>query len=111
MAETVMIEEVVINEKMTEELLWNLWKDKNIIKKECEINSFTQEGTLLKMDVNEAFGMQLRLLGTSGESVLLNSVVNTYLDAYQCEKISITENGGILYSEHAAYAEPFEKNK
>ena len=59
--------------------------------------------------MNEGFGNQLRSYGTSGETMLIQSVVNTFLDTYGCEKIKITENGETLYSGHMEYTEYMEK--
>lgn len=101
--------EVVECDELAEEIVWELLKEKEILRSECMINTFKQEGTSLELDVNEAFGEQLRSYGTAGESMMLHCVVNTFLDAYQCEQIMITENGEILCSGHAEYTDYFTR--
>ena len=76
-----------------------------MVDEDTKVNSIEQVGKALSLDVNEAFGVQLRSYGTTGETILIQSVVNTFLDAYGCEKIKITENGATLCSGHMEYGE------
>lgn len=71
-----------------------------------EINE--NEGTMM-LDLNEAFGEQLRSAGTTGEKEIIDSVINTYLEAFNCEKVLLQENGGILMSGHKEYTNYMEK--
>lgn len=103
MAESAIVEVISTYDELTEELLWDLLKEKSVIIEECQINSFVQNGTSLELDVNEAFGIQLRSYGTAGEKMMIHCVVNTFLDAFQGEEIKITENGEILCSGHIEY--------
>ena len=96
-------------DKLTAENVWNFLKEKAVVSEDTFVNSLEEKERTLKLDVNEAFGNQLRSYGTSGESMLIESVVNTYLDAYNCEKILITENGETLASGHMEYTEYMEK--
>ena len=108
MAEKV-LQEVVECDELTEEAVWNLLKKKEIISEECKINAFSQENESAELDVNEAFGTQLRSYGTAGEKMMIHCVVNTFLDAFQCEQIKITENGEILCSGHMEYEDYLTK--
>ena len=92
-------------EELTAEAVWTLLKEKDVVVEDTAVNSLEQEGNTLKLDVNEAFGNQLRSYGNTGETMLIQSVVNTFLDAYGCEKIKITENGETLFSGHMEYME------
>lgn len=67
------------------------------------------DGQSMTLDLNEVFGNQIRGMGTTGENETLNSIVNTYLEAYQCQKIKITEEGGILTSGHKEYGDYLER--
>lgn len=96
-------------EELTPEAIWLLLKEKDVVTGDTAVNSLEQEGNILNLDVNEAFGNQLRSYGVAGETMLMQSVVNTFLDAYGCEKIKITENGETLCSGHMEYAEYVEK--
>lgn len=108
MAEKVLTE-VVECDELTEKVVWNLLKEKEIISEECEINAFKQENAKIELDVDEAFGTQLRSYGTTGEKMMIHCVVNTFLDVFQCEQMKITENGEILCSEHMEYEDYFTK--
>ncbi len=78
------------------------------IPSDVEVLSFRQEDTQLYLDLNNAFGTHLRSTGTAGETMLLGSLVNTYLTAYGAEAMTVTENGQILESGHAIYDTPLE---
>ncbi len=71
-------------------------------------NSLTVEGTQILLDVNDDFASQLCSYGTAGESMMIGSVVNTLLDAYQAETVVITVHGEILESGHVIYDFPLE---
>ncbi|MCF2681360.1 hypothetical protein JQM69_11840 [Faecalicatena contorta] len=103
------LNETVQCEKLTEIVVWENLKEKGIINTECEINVFEQDEDSLLLDVNQAFGEQLRSQGTTGEEMLLHCVVNTFLDSYHCERILITEEASTLCSGHAEYVDCFEK--
>ena len=61
-------------------------------------------GTCLHLDFNEAFLTYLNTMGTSGERMMIGSVVNTFLTAYpEAESVSITANGEIMESGHVIY--------
>lgn len=57
----------------------------------------------LDVDFNEAFGAYVCSMGTTGEYYTIGSVVNTFLDAYGCEKVKITVEGNTLETGHAEY--------
>lgn len=58
---------------------------------------------VLDLDLNQAFGNALGSMGTAGEYMTLGSVVNTFLDAFDCEKIQITVEGNTLETGHTEY--------
>lgn len=104
---------VVVTEKecetVNEQVIWDMLKEAGVLQEESEILSLKQENEKLFIDVNNAFGEQLRSLGTAGEIEMLGCVVNTYLEAYQCDGIKITEEGETLYSGHAEYSDYLTK--
>ena len=65
----------------------------------------TQEGGIksLKLDLNQAFADFLQSLGSTGEYMVVGSVCNTFLDAYQCNQIQITVAGNALETGHTEY--------
>ena len=80
----------------------------NVLPEDTKVNSLTSEGLQLNIDFNETFRDYLCTMGTSGEMVLIGSVVNTFLSAYQAESVMITANGEILESGHVIYDFPIE---
>lgn len=95
--------------ELSEKIIWNLLKESGVLEEKTEALSLKKEGTKLNLDVNEAFGEQLRSYGTAGEQEILTCVVNSFLDSYECKQIKITEEGSVLVSGHAEYADYIEK--
>ena len=54
-------------------------------------------------DLNDAFAVQLRSLGTTGEYFLVGGIVNTLLDAFDGTDVTLTVNGALLESGHTVY--------
>ena len=73
------------------------------------VNNLLIDGTLLKLDFNQAFADLICSTGSAGEMMIIGSVVNTYLSAYQSsqvESILITVNGNTWESGHVIDDEP-----
>lgn len=70
-------------------------------------NSFTMstvEGKAsIELDLNSAFAAYVSNMGTTGEYYTVGALVNTFLDAYECEQIRITVDGEVLATGHAEY--------
>lgn len=66
--------------------------------------NYTETG--LHIDMNDAFLTQLRSMGTSGEYMLMGSLVNTFLDNYTAGSLTITVDGEVLESGHVVYDMP-----
>lgn len=96
-------------DELSEQNIWSLLKETTSIPADSHVNSFKMNGDQLELDVDHAFGEKLRSYGTSGEDALMGCVVNTYLDAYKCSGIKITEDGQILCSGHREYTEYLTK--
>ena len=79
---------------MNATVLWGLLKETGIIPEDSEVISLKGDGEKLLLDVDSVFGEQLRSQGTAGEREILGCVVNTFLEAYGCEEIKITEEIG-----------------
>lgn len=57
----------------------------------------------LDVDLNKEFKTFIQTMGTTGEYMAVGSVCNTFLSAYQCEKMKITIEGERLETGHAEY--------
>ncbi len=72
------------------------------------VDQFELEGTQLNIDLNDTFLDHLYTMGTAGERILVGSVVNTFLSAYDAETVFLTVNGEIIESGHVIYDFPLE---
>ena len=77
----------------------------DVLSNDVELLSEKYDGTCLHLDFNEAFRSLVYSMGTTGEYMIIGSVVNTFLDNYSdlAESIFITVNGEILESGHVIY--------
>ena len=70
------------------------------------INAFGSQGDQLNLDFNSAFADAVNSMGTSGERMIIGSLVNTFLNAFQAQSLAFTVEGEILESGHVAYDFP-----
>ena len=52
-----------------------------------------EEEKTIDLDFNSKLGDRVRSFGSTGETEIIGCLVNTYLDAYDCEGIQLTEEG------------------
>lgn len=71
-----------------------------------ELLGFTKAGGDITLDFNEAFAQRIRSTGTAGEYILMGSLVNTYLDAFNAATVTVTVEGGVWESGHVIYDMP-----
>jgi hypothetical protein len=77
-----------------------------VLNEDIAVNSIELDGKLLKLDLNSAFADLINQQGTTGERMVMGSLVNTYLSAFQAETVLITVDGQILESGHVIYDFP-----
>lgn len=70
-----------------------------------EVSTDSGKSTLTA-DFNAALLQSILPMGTSGEYVILGSVVNTFLTAYDADAIIITVDGEVLETGHSVYDQP-----
>ena len=94
----------------TEEITWEAvlaeLKSRNVLPETVSVNSFKLEDALITIDFNRAFADVLCSMGTTGELMIVGSVVNTFLAAYSANAVCFTVDGGILESGHTIYDFP-----
>lgn len=61
-----------------------------------------------ELDLSDEFLEEVTHTGTAGESMLLGSVVNTFIHTYHLQKLKLTADEQIIETGHAIYDEPFE---
>lgn len=70
-------------------------------------SSSTTDG-VLTLDMNTVYGDAVRSSGTTGESLLIYSLVNTFVQARGVSSVIITVDGAPLESGHEIYDYPLE---
>lgn len=104
---TAFVSESVKIDELTPENIVNALIDKSVLSSDVQVlkcDKQTVDGVeSLEIDFNEAFGAYVCSMGTTGEYYTIGSIVNTFLDAYGCEKVKITVEGNTLETGHAEY--------
>lgn len=104
---TEFVSESVKIDELTPENIVNALVQKSVLPSDIQVLKCEEQIVdgvkSLDVDFNEAFGAYVCSMGTTGEYYTIGSVVNTFLDAYGCEKIKITVEGNTLESGHAEY--------
>jgi len=71
------------------------------------LNSFTIAGARsATVDMNVAFGLGVKQTGTTGEYLIMGSLVNTLLTFFDLDEITLTVDGGTLETGHTIYEFP-----
>lgn len=72
------------------------------------VNSSSTADGVLTLDMNAAYGEAVRSSGTTGESMLIYSLVNTFVQARGVDSVIITVDGAPLESGHEVYDYPLQ---
>ena len=97
------VEEVNMN-VLVEELI-----KVGVLTEDIGIGAMKIDGTCLHLTFPPSFADLLRSQGTAGEYILMGSIVNTFLDAFEAETILIDTGNGILESGHVIYDFPMTR--
>ena len=78
--------------------IWAELQEKGILEDNCKLLSFEvdEANGQIDLDFNAALGDRIRSFGTTGETEIIGCLINTYLDAYGCDGIRLTEEGSRL---------------
>ncbi|MBR3972346.1 MAG: GerMN domain-containing protein [Oscillospiraceae bacterium] len=102
------IETQVETTEITVELVMEKLIDAAVINGDTALNSFEPVEDTLFLDFNSVFADQINSMGTAGERMIMGSVVNTFLSAFDGDFVMITVDGEILESGHVVYDVPLE---
>ena len=100
---------VIIQESadvVDENTVFDALKAAGTIPQETALLSFSNNGGALTLDMSGEFASYVCSMGTSGEYMLLGSVVNTYLTAFEAQTLTLLSNGNPLETGHNVYFEP-----
>ena len=78
------------------------------LPKDSKVLAISKDGNALSLDMDEAFLAGLRQSGSTGESMYLGSLVNTFLDNFNCETVRVTVEGKSFSTAHADYDKPLQ---
>lgn len=104
--QTIHVDEVTEQVLMTE-LTAALNMDEAVELKELTFGMHGGDRVAL-LDMNQAFADYLNRLSSAGEFIVMGSLVNTFLDCYQCDLLMITAEGKVLSTSHEVYEEYLE---
>ena len=86
---------------------YGMLPDTVTVKSFSEGTETAKDGTVtdkrLTLNLSEDFGTWLSSMGTSGETMVMGSLVNTFLDAYDASAIKVTVDGAVLETGHQVY--------
>ena len=75
--------------------IWAALQEKGVLTDDCELLGFdvNEEEKTVSINFNSALGDRIRSFGTTGETEIIGCLVNTYLDAYNCDGAKLLEEG------------------
>ena len=71
------------------------------LPKGSQVLAISKDGDALSLDMNEAFLAGLRESGSTGELMYMGSLVNTFLDNFNCTTVRVTVNGQSFSTGHS----------
>lgn len=78
------------------------------LPKDSEVLAISKDGEHLSLDMNEAFLAGLRASGSTGEFLYMGSLVNTFLDNFNCTTVRVTVEGQPFSTGHTEYDKPLQ---
>lgn len=91
-------------EALTPEALVLALAENGAIPEEVKVLSFEQDGEELQLDLSKEYQEYVSSCGTAGEWAAVGGLVNTFLEAYGAERITVLVEGVPLDSGHADYS-------
>lgn len=103
---------ITVEEKTAEELLDALARH-NIVSLDTKVLSFEEKedagAKVLYLDLSKAAGEYLKTMSREAECIILASVVNTFLENYDADRVYIAVDGEPLRTKNAGYEEALMK--
>lgn len=103
------MEEVTLSELTADRLVAALGT-KNIVSIDTKVQEFSEQegegGKTLYLDLSKHFKEYLKMMGSDGETIVIQSLVNTFLDNYGADQMILTVNGVPLETGFRHYTEP-----
>lgn len=93
-------------EELTGDVLIELLVQTGVLREGVVLNSCELTEDRIVLDFNSAFGEQLNSSGSTGELILVNCLVNTFIRNFGLSSVSFTVDGEIFESGHVIYDFP-----
>ena len=93
-------------EEITADVLMEKLIEVGVLDAAVVLNAMEDRDGHLELDFNSAFADQINTMGTAGERMMMGSVVNTFLTAFDAGTVSVRVDGQILETGHVIYDEP-----
>lgn len=105
-SENIISQEAEIPE-LSAQAIVDLMSGNDIIAENITVNSFSVDNdNIIHLDMSNEFSSLLGMMGSSGEYIMLGSLVNTFLDAFAADGIIVTIDGQPLETGHNIYDQP-----
>ncbi len=104
--QTVYVDKVT-EQRIVAELVKLLNMDDGIAVKSLTFGTYGGDKIAI-LDMNQAFADYLERLSASGEYIVVGSLVNTFLECYQCDLMLLTAEGKVLRTGRGSYEEYLE---
>lgn len=96
-------------ESLSPENIMNALAENKVISEDVSVLSFKDEEETLTLDLSKEYEEYVSSYGTAGELIAVGGVVNTFLDAYDADTITILVEGQTWGTGHMDYSEPLGK--
>ncbi len=90
----------------TPEMLLSSLAEEEVMPQDVKVLSFEQDGDHLTLDLSKEYQEYVSSSGTAGERVAVGSMVNTFLDAYNAQTITVLVEGAALDIGHSDNSGP-----
>ena len=99
----VLISETTLVPRLTAQALVDLLIEQKIIPEGTRVRNFKRSSGIITLDLSKEFEEQAQSLGSTGEYVLVGSLVNTFLTTYEAQGMDLTTEGRDLATGHNVY--------
>lgn len=99
-----LVTETVSVEEVTPETIIAALAEKSVVSGDVKVLDFQDKGETLTLDLSKEYQEYASSYGTAGELVIVGGVVNTFLDAYDADTITILVEGKAWDTGHADYS-------
>ena len=99
----VLISETTLVPRLTAQALVDLLIEQKVVPEGTKVRNFKRSGGIITLDLSKEFEEEARSLGSTGEYVLVGSLVNTFLTTYEAQEMDLTTEGRDLATGHNIY--------